>query len=229
MRTHESSKFTCEKCDEFFPMEDILKKHVSEVHEGHMSISCEFCSSKFTSNSEMEKHKKTVHTNAAEPEQWNCNDCAFQANCASELMNHLKHMGHAPSKAEKDTRQTFRDFKQCYTCKREFDGYWNLMTHKKQAHPSKRKCRNFPGNCPHGIKCWFVHEEKMEIDKEEEKDETKKNNPPEKQVFQQVAQNLFPPDQMSKMFWMVNNLVTKVENMEKRFENMEKRFEEIMI
>ena len=69
----------------------------------------------------------------------------------------------------------------------------------------------------------------MEIDKEDEKVGSKKNNPQEKQVFQQVAQNLFPPDQISKMFWMMNNLVRKVENMENRFENMEKRFEEIMI
>ena len=69
----------------------------------------------------------------------------------------------------------------------------------------------------------------MEIEKENEKKGSSKNNLPEKQVFQQVAQNLFPPDQISKMFWMMNNLVRKVEGMEKRFEGMEKRFEEIMI
>ena len=146
LKTHESLKFACEKCDELFPKENILKKHISEVHEKSQPIPCESCDLKFTSDSEMEKHIKTMHTSVIEPEQWNCNDCAFQANFASELMNHLKHMGHAPSKAKKDNRQTFKDFKQCYTCKREFDGYWNLMTHRKQVHPSNRKCRNYPGN-----------------------------------------------------------------------------------
>ena len=53
-----------------------------------------------------------------------------------------------------------------------------------------------------------------------------KNNP---QVFQEVPSEQIPPDQMSKMFWMVMNLCKKVDNMEKRFDNMEKRFEELMI
>ena len=129
-------------------------------------------------------------------------------------------MGHAPSKAKKDNRQSFRDFKQCYTCKREFDGYWNLMTHRKQVHPSNRKCRNYPGNCLRGNTCWFVHVEGMEIDKEVEKDNTNKNNITENQVFQQVSQNPFPPDQNSKLFWMMNNLMRKVESMDKRLDEI---------
>ena len=55
-----------------------------------------------------------------------------------------------------------------------------------------------------GNTCCFVHVEDMEIDKEEEKDNTNKNNIKEKQVFQQVSQNPFPPDQTSKVFWMMN-------------------------
>ena len=61
-------------------------------------------------------------------------------------------------------RKVFKDFKQCYTCKMEFDGYYNLMNHRKIVHPSKKKCRNFPANCTFGNDCWYVHTEPMEVD-----------------------------------------------------------------
>ena len=53
----------------------------------------------------------------------------------------------------------FKEYKQCYTCKMEFDGYYNLMNHRKVAHPSKKKCRNFPGDCTFETDCWYVHHE----------------------------------------------------------------------
>jgi hypothetical protein len=47
------------------------------------------------------------------------------------------------------------------------------MNHRKNAHPSNKKCRNFPGGkCSFGIDCWYVHEEElMDVD------ESFKNNP----------------------------------------------------
>ena len=42
----------------------------------------------------------------------------------------------------------------------DFDGYYNLMNHRKNVHPSNKKCRKFPNNCPHGNECWYVHSEK---------------------------------------------------------------------
>ena len=40
------------------------------------------------------------------------------------------------------------------------------MNHRKDVHPSKRKCKNFPaGKCTWGKTCWFVHsEELMDVD-----------------------------------------------------------------
>ena len=104
------------------------------------------------------------HEKSDKAEEWNCDDCSFQGSCASELINHLKLTGHLPSKVETDNRKFFKDFKQCYSCKKEFDGYWNLMTHRKTEHPSNKRCRNFPGSCKFGRECWYVHEEQMETD-----------------------------------------------------------------
>ena len=208
-------------------------------------------------------------------EDWNCNDCSFQANCASELLKHLKLSAHQPSKNN--------EVKQCYTCKLEFEGYFNLMNHRKISHPSSKKCRNFPGNCQHGNQCWYVHEDKMDTGEEDagqgkslpyttcnicqidfqdkrnfmkhmkstHRDVTKKcrmyddgqctrnteecwfiHSPPEKnnskqqsdphhkQDFQEPSASPFPPDQMSKLFWMVTNLCSKVQNIEKKFEDL---------
>ena len=61
------------------------------------------------------------------------------------------------------------NYKKCYTCDLEFDGYINLMNHRKEIHPSTKKCRNFPGgNCIHGLGCWYAHEEQlMEVEESE--------------------------------------------------------------
>ena len=282
MKIHTETKFTCDECEVTFLKKKFLENHMRDSHDlavngelkqkesvSQINISCDLCALKFINEKDLKTHNEEVHEKAKKPEQWNCNDCPFQANCVSELMNHLKLMGHAPSKAENDNRQTFKDFRQCYTCRREFDGYWNLMTHIKNVHPSKRKCRNFPGNCKWGSTCWFVHREDMEIDqadvsvnktptppvfdckmcdktfknknefikhkKTEHKDSIeqeqneKVSNLSNEQVFQQVSPNPFPPDQMSRMFWMMTNLMRKVDGMERKVVGMEKRFEEIMI
>ena len=93
------------------------------------------------------------------------NDCDFQGACASELMNHLKCTSHQPSKNVKDKRKVFLDYRQCYTCKMDFDGYFNLMSHRKNVHPSNKTCRNYAsGNCPHGNECWYFHGEQNDND-----------------------------------------------------------------
>ena len=68
----------------------------------------------------MEKHNKND-----EEGKWNCNDCSFRGNEALELMNHLKAFGHPPIK-KLDNRKYFDDYKQCYTCKMEFNGYYTI-------------------------------------------------------------------------------------------------------
>ena len=81
-------------------------------------------------------------------------------------MNHRKITSHQPSQNIKDKKLLFNEYRQCYTCKLEFEGYWNLMNHRKSAHPSNKKCRFFPdGKCSFGKECWYVHAELlMEVD-----------------------------------------------------------------
>ena len=33
------------------------------------------------------------------------------------------------------------------------------MDHRKEAHPSNKKCRNYPNSCRFGVKCWYLHED----------------------------------------------------------------------
>ena len=79
------------------------------------------------------------------------------------LIKHLKITGHQPS-GFIDKRNVFSDYKQCYTCKEEFENYNSLMLHRKKVHPSNKKCRNFPTSCTFNKDCWYVHGEPMEID-----------------------------------------------------------------
>ena len=140
-----------------------------------------------------------------------------------------------------------KDFRQCYTCKKVFDGYYNLMDHRKASHPSNKKCRYYPTNCKFGSNCWYVHEEVMEVDTtlaennicnsasegssslklHQDKDHVEKitvsqsslsKQPP--QNFQQILE-IFPPDHFMKMFHMMKDLT-------RHFEIIGKTFKEIL-
>ena len=136
------------------------------IGEQSLSFICEECDIQFETRSILERHIEKEHTNR---DEWNCNDCAFQAHSADELMKHLKIKSHQPSPIIQNKKLLFKDYKQCYTCSLEFDGFRNLMEHRKREHPSNKKCRNYPegpeGRCFRGKTCWYVHEEQlMDVD-----------------------------------------------------------------
>ena len=297
--------FKCDECKVELESQGLLQAHITNHHTNDQKNECKLCEKVFTSQKELETHVIHDHV-GSKGEEWNCYDCPFQASCASELINHLKLKGHQPSVHKEDKRKLYKDFKQCYTCKKKFDGYWNLMTHRKSEHPSNKKCRNFPGNCIRGNTCWWLHVEEMEVDPQPEVDNIKKkfeckmcdetfyeesnfvkhrkskhigsievcekflkkqcerdevecwflhqkgyniNKKDDKlgqhvpnihemsqekvnendQVFLKAPLDPLPPDQMSRMFWMISNLIRKVDGMDKKVDGMEKRFEEIMI
>ena len=106
----------------------------------------------------------------------------------------------------------------CNICGESFKEKSQLRRHIKAKHTeSNQICEKYrKGQCDREPNdCWFLHKNDAAS--------------PEKQVFQQVSPNPYPPDQLSKMFWMMNNLMRKVEGMEKKVEGMEKSLEEIMI
>ena len=149
--------YECEKCKKQFKSERIMEAHMSENHNSSAIYTCENCEKVFQTQNDLILHKETHNS------QWNCEDCFFQGHFAEDLMNHLKVSSHQPSKSL-DKRKIFKDYRQCYTCHLEFDGYLNLMNHRKQVNPSNKKCRNFPVSCKHGSLCWYVHDESKSSD-----------------------------------------------------------------
>ena len=153
------SVLKCSQCDKNFQSEGILKTHM-EFHSNMTKYLCEECKDKFLTQSDLEVHVKEKHTSNS---QWGCGNCSFLATSADQLLNHLKESSHQPHK-DVDKRKVFEEYKQCYTCKSEFDGFLSLMNHRKNVHPSNKKCRNFPLSCKFGNECWYVHENRMDID-----------------------------------------------------------------
>ena len=148
------------ECKFEFESDGILEAHKKNQKK---HFTCDICSKSFEHKKGVDEHKEKDHKKTVAPEEWNCDDCAFQANCASELMKHLKVTGHQPSKNIKDKRKVFEDYKQCFTCKMDFDGFYNLMNHRKIVHPSNKKCRNFSnGTCVFDDDCWYVHSKKTD-------------------------------------------------------------------
>ena len=92
--------------------------------------------------------------------QWNCDKCDFQATNRAILLNHCKlAQGHQPSRQKQRLGQN--GVLECYTCKSEFRSYHDLMNHRKEEHPSHKKCRYFlQGACNFSkAECWYLHED----------------------------------------------------------------------
>ena len=173
----ESQGYECDLCGEMFVDSKVkdnhiqakhntnkicCKKHIPCEHKEPMHI-CDQCEYTFRNEGELAKHIEDEHKQGQDNE-WNCDGCSFQASEIHVLINHLKITGHQPSK-NLEMKKYFNEYRQCFTCKKEFNGYNKLMDHRKDVHPSKRKCWNYPDNCKWGSSCWFVHpEEPMDID-----------------------------------------------------------------
>jgi transcription elongation factor Elf1 len=153
---HVVRQFKCSKCTHELESQGLLDAHV-KTHEHTEPYKCDICQAIFQTNIRLKTHLNAEHAEKS-LEDWSCNDCSFQANHPSELMNHLKLTTHQPSPNVTDKKKLFSDYKRCYTCNLEVDGYWNLMNHRKEAHPSNKKCRDFPdGKCRFGLKCWYIY------------------------------------------------------------------------
>ena len=146
------ASFKCNICAKEVESQGILNAHMK--NHTRLKFKCETCDLGFAKSLDLEIHKIDEHEAKQKLEEWNCNDCFFQSEAAPELMKHLKVSGHQPSPNIRDKRKVYQDYKQCYTCQLELDGYWNLMSHRKNVHPSNKKCRNFPGGkCSFGNGC----------------------------------------------------------------------------
>ena len=192
------AQFTCKKCDSVFQYQDLLAAHmythnttnvengvdcergfgnnhkdkdqITSAHVVEVHKKCQTCEKIFSNKEELIEHVTVEHN----PEvDWACNDCSFQGTNATTFLKHFQVTGHCPSSSV-DSREEFNSFIQCYTCKLKFSGYFNLMKHRKNVHPSNKKCKNFKdGSCVYGKECWYIHEEEL-MDVDESFSETKK-------------------------------------------------------
>ena len=80
---------------------------------------------------------KTEHDDG----NWNCDDCQFQSNKIEYLRQNLKNKGHQPSES---ARRQSSEVKECYTCRKEFEGFTALMDHRAKQHPSNKLCKKIP-------------------------------------------------------------------------------------
>ena len=115
-----------------------------------------------------------------------------------------------------DIEKKDQEFK-CNICKKVFREKQYLMQHRKTEHiETVQRCKMFDdGQCQRSNdECWFVHLHDENVKSFQQKEV------PKKQVFQEASENALPPDQMSKLFWMVTNLCNKVQNIEKKFEDL---------
>ena len=113
---------------------------------------CEQCHIDLATNVDFLKHNKIEHS-----KQWNCDLCDFQASTRQVLLKHCKLTpGHLPSQQKLGQTGVL----ECYTCKHEFRNYHDLMNHRKEEHPSHKKCRYFiKGECNFSAEdCWYLHE-----------------------------------------------------------------------
>ena len=106
----------------------------------------------------------------------------------------------------------------CNLCDEIIDERRDYMKHKKEKHSDTiLPCEKFlKGECLRTNEtCWFKHPT-LEIN--DKVDDLKATS--NEQVFQKAPENAFPPDQVSKLFQMMNILCTKVEQMEKKFQDL---------
>ena len=130
--------------------EQIEKLNITELH-------CKICKDNFESKVDFESHMKIKHS-----KQWNCDQCAFQASTRTILMNHCKiTQGHKPANHKQRLGET--GVIECYTCRGEFRNYHDLMNHRKEEHPSHKKCRYYlKGECKFSSHdCWYIHEDEQ--------------------------------------------------------------------
>ena len=145
----------CDNCNDILKDTETLKKHKQMLEEKGNNY-CDICQEDLGEKHNFITHNKNMHSN-----QWNCEECSFQASTRAILLKHCQIAeGHQPSKGQKQ-RSGQTGVMECYTCKSEFRNYHDLMNHRKEEHPSHKKCRYYiKGECIFSSEeCWYLHED----------------------------------------------------------------------
>ena len=152
--TNDNKEFPCSKCDYKLESEGLLAAHMQKHSEHEPAFECTDCGKEFSRSMQLDKHVRTYHkTEEKKSKEYNCEDCPFQGENGLELKKHVQRTKHCPSETKEE----------CYTCKKEFPNYWQLMNHRKEEHPSNKICRYFKEDACQftDVMCWYKHESKL--------------------------------------------------------------------
>ena len=125
-------------------------------HDDHApNFTCNNCNNEFARQIELDRHHRKEHRTSS---QLNCDECAFQAHTGAELKKHINAKCHRPAGGINTSQ--LGDTKECNICRDEFSDWWNLMNHRRDTHPERRRmCRNdLKGICSYeSSECWWKH------------------------------------------------------------------------
>ena len=153
-------------------------------------------------------HRKTEHPSTRTCRYYLNDECRFDAE--------LCWYKHVKSSIPEETLEY-----SCNDCDKRFQHKMELMKHRKTDHLSRVfKCRDFSqGKCNlAAISCWYVHDEHVEKRFNSDSGmnfENEKNI--QNQDFHKYMEKT-PPDQMSKIMNLINQLSLQVEMLEKKSE-----------
>ena len=125
-------------------------------------FTCNFCDESFKTLSEVMKHKKDIHTSSVQHcKQYLENDCSFGENC---WFLHCESF--------KNSDPSFK----CNLCERKFRTQNVLREHMKIFHlENVSNCKN-ENECKFGPrKCWFIHQENIDIAYKKARSEVQNN------------------------------------------------------
>ena len=106
------------------------------------------CGESFKTESDLSFHATYEHRDLS---QWNCMQCAFQANSKDILKNHINF---------KHTKDSDKVVLNCETCPMQFRSSWHLRNHRRDNHGKEEECFHYKENrCKFGSSCWKIHTE----------------------------------------------------------------------
>ena len=154
--------YMCGDCDYIADCIHDFNDHTHSPDEDHEDFSCNFCNENFQTLGEVMKHNKAIHTSSVQHcRQYLENDCSFGKNC---WFLHWESF--------KNSDPSFK----CNFCEQKFRTQNAFREHMKIFHiENVSNCKN-ENECKFGPrKCWFIHQENIDIAYQNAKSEGRNN------------------------------------------------------